>query len=334
MAVLIVTNEKSGLDKYSQEIGKRLKIKKIETKRYFSLREAYRFFKLLRNLDDIVHLPNKHFARYALFLSKPFLVTVHDLARCCFKFEKETIREEIGLRLDVKGIKKAAHIISVSKSTKSDLIRYLKIPEEKITVIYNGIDHRVFKPTRAKLFDHPYILYVGSERARKNLNGLLKAFAKVRRVFKGLKLVKVGPPGRSKGFRKRTIGWAEALGISNDVIFVDHVPESHLPYYYSSASAFVYPSLYEGFGLSPLEAMACGCPVITSNISSLPEVVGDAAIMVDPYDADEMGKAIVKVLADNGLRKGMIERGFHQAEKFSWERAAKETLRVYEKVGI
>ena len=332
MAVLIVTIERSGLDRYSQEIAKGIKTVKIETPRYFSLKGAYSFARKVRTLDDIVHLSNQHFARYASFLKKPFLVTVHDLARCCFQFDKETIRERILLKLDIRGIKRASHIIAISQNTKSDLIKYLNIPRERITVIYVGVDHSIFKPVKAKLFHEAYILYVGSERARKNLNRLLQAFSRLKGEFKGLKLVKVGSPGRSDEFRKRTIKQIESLGLDEDVIFMDWVAENDLPHFYSAASLLAYPSLYEGFGLPVLEAMACGCPVITSNTSSLPEVVGDAAIMVDPYDVDALARAMRKVLTNEGLRKAMIEKGLAQAKKFSWEKTAKETLEVYKKV--
>jgi len=332
MAVLVVTTERSGLDKYSQEIAKRIKSEKIETPRYFSLKEAYSFAKKVESLEDVVHLSNQHFARYALFLKKPFLVTVHDLARCCFNSDMETTRERISLKRDIRGIKKASHIIAVSQNTKSDLIKYLNIPEERITVIYNGVDHSIFKPVKSKLFHEPYILYVGTERARKNLSSLFHAFSRLKWEFKGLKLVKVGPPGRSAEFRKRTIKQIQSLVLDEDVIFVDWVAENDLPYYYSSASLLVYPSLYEGFGLPPLEAMACGCPVVTSNTSSLPEVVGDAAIMVDPYDIDGLANAMREVLTNDGLRKAMIEKGLAQAKKFSWEKTAEETLEVYKKV--
>ena len=331
MVVLIVTTESSGIDRYSQETAKRIKTERIETPRYLSLIGAYSFARKVGSLDDIVHLPYQHFARYAPVIKKPFLITVHDLVRCCFRFERETIMECILLMLDIRGIKKASHIIAVSQNTKSDLIKYLNIPKERITVIYNGIDHRIFRPVESKPFQDPYILYVGSERARKNLNRLFEAFSTLKEEFKGLKLVKVGAPGRSAKFRRRTIKQIESLGLYNDVIFVDSATENDLPHYYSAASLLAYPSLYEGFGLPPLEAMACGCPVVTSNTSSLPEVVGDAAIMVDPYDVDALTNAMREVLTNNGLRKVMVEEGLKQAKKFSWEKTAQETQAVYEK---
>ena len=333
MVVLIVTTEKSGLDKYSQKIATRVKAKTIETKRYSSLREAYRFSKMMRTLNDVVHFPNQHFGRYAVVLKKRPVITVHDLARISFDFDKETTMEKFLLRLDVRGIKRAAHIIAVSQNTKDELVRYLRIPLDKISVVYNGVDHDIFKPSAGKkLVDKPYILYVGSERPRKNLPRLLQAFSQIRADFRGLKLLKLGPFGRSYEFRKQTLKQVERLQISADVIFVDHVAEDDLPYYYSAASMLVYPSLYEGFGLPPVEAMACGCPVVTSNVSSLPEVVGDAALMIDPYNVDALAKAMAEILTNDGLRRGMIERGLAQAEKFSWEKTAAETLEIHEKV--
>jgi len=333
MAVLIVTNEKSGLDKYSQEIAKRLDVKKVESRRYLSLTEAYRLAKLISSQGDVVHLPNQHFARYALFRKNPFIVTVHDLVRFCFNFSRETITESILLKLDIRYIKRASHIIATSQNTRNDLIKYLKIPGNKISVIYNGIDHSVFKPYHIKLLDKLYILYVGSERPRKNLGRLFAAFAKLKKEFPELKLVKIGACGRSEKYRRDTIKKLDSLGITRDVIFVDHIPEIDLAHYYSSAALLAYPSLYEGFGLPPLEAMACGCPVVTSNTSSLPEVVGEAGIMVNPYDIDSLAQAMRQVLTDSKLRNDMVRKGLEQAKRFSWERASTETMEVYEKVG-
>jgi len=331
--VLIVTTEESGLDKYSQEIAKRLDVKKVESRRYLSLIEAYRLSRIVQGLNDIVHLPNQDFARYALFLKKPFIVTVHDLVRSCFGFAKETITERILLKLDRRYIKRASHIIAVSQNTRNDLIRYLKIPDDRISVVYNGVDHSIFKPYSIKLYNRPYILYVGSERPRKNLGRLFEAFTKLKAEFPGLKLVKAGPPGRYKRFRKDTMRKSDRLGISRDIILADYTSELDLAHYYSSAALLAYPSLYEGFGLPPLEAMACGCPVVTSNVSSLPEVVGEAGIMVDPYDTDSLAQAMRRVLTDDKLREDMIRKGLEQAKRFSWEKAAKQTVEVYEKVG-
>jgi glycosyltransferase involved in cell wall biosynthesis len=332
MVVLIVTTGRFGLDKYSQELAKRINVRTISTDRYSFSRDTRHFLKKVRASEDIVHLPNQHFARYATSLKKRPIVTVHDVARLCFEFDEESTREKSLLKLDVRGIKRAAHIIAVSQNTKHDLVRYLKVPEDKVSVVYNGVDHNIFKPCPKKPIDEPYILYVGSERPRKNLPRLLQAFSKIRADFPSLKLLKVGSPGRSYEFRKQTLREVESLRIGDDVTFVDHIPEDDLPYYYSCASLLAYPSLYEGFGLPPLEAMACGCPVVTSNISSLPEVVGDAASMIDPYSVDALAKAMAEILVNVRLRGEMVERGLTRAKRFSWERTAEETLKVYERV--
>ncbi len=340
MPVLIVTTEQFGLDRYSQELANRLDVKNITTRRYLSLVEAYKLARSVRSEGGIVHLPNQHFARYAIFLNRPFIVTVHDLARCCFNFDRETTTEKILLKLDIRYIKRASHIIAVSEGTKSDLTKYLRIPETRISVIYNGVDHNIFKPYEpyqmrpyhVTLSHKPYILYVGSERRRKNLGRLFEAFATLRQEFPELKLVKVGGPGSSRQSRSETLKKLSGLGITEDVTLVDYISELELAYYYSSATLLAYPSLYEGFGLPPLEAMACGCPVVTSNITSLPEVVGEAGIMVNPYDTSSLVQAMKRILTDDKLRDNMVRKGLEQSEKFSWEKTAELTLQVYNKV--
>jgi len=340
MPVLIVTTEQSGMDRYSQELAKRLDVKKITTRRYLSPAGAYKLARSIRSVGDIVHLPNQHFARYAIFLNQPFIVTVHDLVRCCFNFDRETISEKILLKLDVRYIKQASHIIAISQITKSDLTKYLGIPETKISVIYNGVDHSIFKPYepyqmrqyQMMLSHKPYILYVGSERRRKNLDRLFEAFATLRQEFPKLKLVKVGGPGRHIQFRRDLLKKLSSLGITEAVIFVDNISELSLAYYYSSAMLLAYPSLYEGFGLPPLEAMACGCPVVTANTSSLPEVVGEAGIMVNPYDTHSLVQAMRRVLTDDKLRDSVVRKGLEQSKKFSWEKTAELTRQAYNKV--
>ena len=332
MIVLIVTSEKSGIDKYSQEIAKRIDARKIETRRYLSLKEAYRLARTIGRQSGIVHLPNQDFSRYAFFINSPFIVTAHDVVRLCFGFAKETVSERILLKLDTHYIKRASHIITVSQNTKQDLMKYLKIPENRISVIYNGIDHSIFKPYDVKILDNPYILYVGSERPRKNLGRLFEAFAKVKSELPELKLVKAGAVGRSEEYRRNVMRKLDSLGITREVIFVEHTSGLDLAHYYSSASLLAYPTLYEGFGLPPLEAMACGCPVVTSNTSSLPEVVGKASIMVDPYDTDGLAQAMKQVLTDDKLRDDMVRKGLEQAKRFSWEETARKTQEVYNKV--
>ena len=360
MTTLVVTLGTGSLDLYAQKLAQELDVPKVYSDIYqnvvhlfnipwFSksalraIREDRRFIRMLNRLDGMVHLPNQHLGRYGNFLKVPYVVTVHDLIR---HFDLKgygtyihhpNLRDRFYLNLDYKGIRKAARIIAVSQSTKRDLMYHLSIPTERISVVYDGVDHKVFRPLPySRSFNYPYILFVGSEQPRKNLPTLLRALGKLKRDrrFGNVKLVKVGKAGgHETAFRRQTVELIEALGLTRDVIFTDYVPEEELPVYYSNAECFVLPSLYEGFGLPVLEAMACGCPVIISNRASLPEIAGGAGIEVDPYDLERLGEALREVLTDGGLRKEMVRKGLAQGSKFSWRRTADETLRVYQEMG-
>jgi glycosyltransferase involved in cell wall biosynthesis len=298
--ILVTTVGRGSLDLYSQKLAEKLDVPKIYSDIYQTIAERFNtswlsqgalraiwkdwcFVRMLNGLGDVIHLPSQHLARYGYFLKVPYIVTVHDLIRYFdlknygVYIHRPNPRDRFYLNLDYKGIKKAARIIAVSQATKRDLVSHLGIPEERISVVYEGVDHSLFRPAAQRVFDGPYILFVGSEHPRKNLAGLLKAFStlKADRRFKDLKLVKVGTAGGSEAeFRKHTLRSIEELGLSGEVIFTEYVAVQQLPAYYSFAECFVLPSLYEGFGLPVLEAMACGCPVITSNLTSLPEIVG------------------------------------------------------------
>ena len=356
--ILVATTGSGSLDMYahklSEYLGVPLLLSDIRDKvtRDFNIRWWSRkavstlwydwcLVRTLNKLGDVVHLPNQHLGRYGSFLNVPYIITVHDLIRYfdlkgfVTFIHRPNLRDRFYLNLDYKGIKRATRIIVVSQATKNDLMHYLGIPDERISVVYLGIDHRLFRPVPHRIYDTPYILFVGSEHPQKNLAGLVKAFNQLKREprFNDLKLVKVGTAGGQEAdFRGQTMETIDALDISQEVIFADFVPEADLPAYYSGAEVFVLPSLYEGFGFPPLEAMACGCPVITSNTSSLPEVVGEAGIMVNPYDTDSLVEAIRRVLTDDKLRDDMIRKGLEQAKKFSWEKTAQQTQEVYNKV--
>ena len=175
----------------------------------------------------------------------------------------------------------------------------------------------------------PFILYLGTLEPRKNLKSLILAYNEIKKKFPEYKLI----IGGAKGWGYKNIFQIiDNLGIDKDIIFTGYIPEKDLPSLYNSAELFVYPSFYEGFGLPPLEAMACGTPVITSNTSSLPEVVGNAGIMVDPNNVNQLADAMYKVLTDDNLRRDMIKKGLKRAKMFSWKKTAKETLKVYEEV--
>lgn len=334
MIALVTTLESSGIDRYSEELAKRIGMPTVETKRYLSLKGSLTLLNKLRQGPYLVHFPSQHFGRYSLFLRRPFIVTVHDAVRMCFPFAKETILEKLGLKLDGLGLRKAQHIIAVSECTKIDLIQRLEIPARKITVIYNGVDRNVFHPVVGRRYEFPYLLYVGTERPRKNLGTLFEAFSILKRgsIIPDLKLVKVGGAGRTSEFRQATLYEIRRLGLEDEVVFVDYVSDEDLAAYYSSAVALVMPSLYEGFGLPMIEAMACGCPVIASNSSSLPEVAGDAALFFAPRDSQKLAHLVNLLVTEPALKNKLSGRGFERVTHFSWERMARATLHIYQRV--
>lgn len=359
MVTLVVAVGSGAMDLYSQKLAEKLDVPTIYTDIYQRIRERFNiswlsrgalsailqdwnFIKILNKLKGVVHLPNQHFGRYGNFLKIPYIITVHDLIRyfdlkgCGTYIHRPNLRDKFYLSLDYKGIKKAARIIAISEATKRDLIHHLGIPDEQISVIYLGVDHTTFRPSsQASESEYPYILFVGSEHPRKNLPLLLKAFKKLKEQaqYKNLKLVKVGKAGGPESnFRGQTMGIINSLKLNQEVIFTEAVSKEDLRAYYCGAGCFVLPSLYEGFGFPPLESMACGCPVITSDSSSLPEIVGEAAIKVSPHDVGGLAVALEKVLTDQELRKSLVTKGVKHAANFSWEKAAEKTLEVYEEV--
>ena len=334
---LVVSTEHSGIDRYSQELAKRLPVSPIYTTRYGSMRQHLGLGWALMRTRHAVHFSSHHHGRWVSCVTQPCVVTVHDLVRLAFPHATEDRMAAIGLALDRRGIRQAAHVICVSEATKRDLMQHLAVAEAKITVIYNGLDHNVFKPSLVDdgRFSAPYVLYVGSERPRKNMACLTRAFAALKDRgprFASLRLLKVGSPGRSDRFRTATIEQARRSGVEHDIDFVDHVSDVDLAVIYSNALALVYPSLYEGFGLPVVEAMACGCPVVTANVSSLPEVAGSAALLVDPNDPAGFAEALHSVILDRDLRTRLRGDGLRRARDFSWDDTVSATRAVYEQV--
>ncbi|MBI5303371.1 MAG: glycosyltransferase family 4 protein [Chloroflexi bacterium] len=268
----------------------------------------------------------------------PGVITVHDLAFLLYpRFLTRESARYYG-QVDIAA-RQADHIIAVSQSTKRDLIRLLGVPENKVSVIHEAA-HPLFAPvtntealerTRARYYlTAPFFLFVSTLEPRKNLPTLLRAFRQLRDKYKiTATLALVGNRGWLADEVDRVIA---ELNLGDTVRFLGGIPNDELVYLYNAAAAFVFPSFYEGFGLPPLEAMACGTPVITSNVSSLPEVVGDAALLINPEDVDALAVAMSRVLSDEKLRREMRDKGLKRAQGFSWERAARETLDVYRQV--
>jgi glycosyltransferase involved in cell wall biosynthesis len=230
-------------------------------------------------------------------------------------------------------------VITDSENTKNDCIEYLRIPEEKIEVIYLAADKRYkYLNNKNKLKNElklkynihdPFILYVGTVESRKNVSLLIKSFYKLKKQKLNHKLVLIGVHGYGSA---KIVELVNNLGMAKEVIFTGYVPDEDLVKFYNTADIFVYPSLYEGFGLTPLEAMACGCPIISSNISSLPEVVGNAGVLIDPHDSDTLTHEIHRLLVNNDLKSELSKKSLERARIFSWKKTAKETWEVYEKV--
>jgi glycosyltransferase involved in cell wall biosynthesis len=235
-------------------------------------------------------------------------------------------------------MKRADKIIAVSEYTKQTMMQTCNIPEEKIAVVYHGIsscftpvkDKQLIKKAMDKYgIRNRYLLYVGKLDPLKNLERLLEAFAEIRKKSATLgdyELVLAGPKTWFSEVLKYRM---TKSGLDRDIIMTDYVKDEDLPLLYSGAELFVFPSLFEGFGIPPLEAMACGCPVIASNVCSLPEVLGQAALFVNPYSVEEIVEVISTVLSNPSLRGEFQNKGITHAKQFSWEETAKRTLRVY-----
>jgi glycosyltransferase involved in cell wall biosynthesis len=270
----------------------------------------------------------------------PTVTTIHDIS---FKRYPEFFSGKDRMILD-RAVKfaatHAARIIAVSQFTSDEIVELYQAAPDRISVIYEGVDDQfqtMPRPEAQEVVDEkyrlqfPYVLTVGVIQPRKNFHRLLEGFAKLKENHDcEHKLVIVGKYGWKESGLERQ---AKDLGLSDDVVLTGYVPYEDLPALYNAADVFVYPSLYEGFGLPPLEAMACGTPVITGNQASLPEVVGDAGLMVDPFDADAFAEALDRLIFDRLLRAEMFALGLDQATKFSWDKTASETLKIYRQCG-
>ena len=267
------------------------------------------------------------------------IITIHDLAFLLYPhfLTKESARYYS--QID-QAVKCTDHIIAVSQSTKRDTIRLLGAPEHKITVIYESAnpiyrpinDRGILEQTKSKYhITGDFILFVSTIEPRKNLPTLLKAYRQLLDSYKSD--VKLAVVGRRGWLSEEVFTLVNELRLTNDVLFLGLVPVEDLLYLYNTAQLLVQPSFYEGFGLAPLEALACGTPVVVSNISSLPEVVGDAGLLVDPEDVSELTVAIWRILTDEALRTDLIAKGFKRAQSFSWGKTALQTLELYRRVG-
>lgn len=281
---------------------------------------------------DFAHFTN---SIAPLICPVPVVLTIHDMS-LFLQARTQPWRSLLTVRPIVPlAARRAAAIITLSQYTRQDMIRRLKIDPGTIHVVY-GAPSSQFKPVtdggeldrvrRQYGLPDRCVLYVGTLEPRKNIPHLLRAFAQVRRTHPDVRLVMAG----QLGWKHRAI-WREieALGLADAVQWLGYVPAADLPALYSLATAFAFPSLYEGFGLPVIEAMACGTPVLTSQDTALAEVAGDAALLIDPLEVEAIAAGLICLLNDSALRDELRARGLHRAAEFSWERSAAETVKVY-----
>jgi glycosyltransferase involved in cell wall biosynthesis len=295
---------------------------------------------------NVYHLANENLATLLLFNHlRPAIVTVHGLLP--YLLLKTSGRSLYSSRIhrwfdtiSVYGLRRAQRIIAVSHFLKRELIHHTGIPEERIDVIYEGVDHDFFHPQTVPTSFRErygldkrwrYVLYVGSEQPEKNFLTLVRAFAALRMRRRDVKLVKVGQP-EFRSERETAVMLIRQLGIEEDVLFLEHMGKE-LPLMYNACDLFVFPSRFEGFGFPPLEAMACGIPVICSDAGALPEVVGDAALLVSPMNREKLVDVMEQMLSDRSLRKEYVARGIENARRFNWDITAQKTIEVYKQVG-
>jgi glycosyltransferase involved in cell wall biosynthesis len=310
-----------------------------ETAAPYSIAEQFRIpLSLAREGVRLVHEP--HYVLPPLVRCRS-VVTIHDCIHLMFP---EYLPNKLA-HVYAKGSmwtasKKADRILTVSEASKTDILRFFNVAPEKVEVIYNAIDERFLAPANAERMDlvrqryqldHPFVLYVGNIKPHKNIERLIDAFGRARSQGPdNLKLIIIGDEISKYPALRQSV---HRHKLDKHVRFLGFQPMETLAAFYRLARAFVFPSLYEGFGLPPLEAMACGTPVVTSNVSSLPEIAGGAALLVDPYDADAIADAMIRAVTDDSLRAEMIAKGVRRARDFSWTQSVKKIHEIYMQVG-
>jgi glycosyltransferase involved in cell wall biosynthesis len=304
---------------------------------HYSITEQTQLPQILRKeKPDLIHYT--HF-NAPISSPQPFLATIHDLTISRFRDKNQNAFERAAYNFLLKQVaKKAEHFIAISHATRKDMEKFLHISSAKISVIYEGIETK-FKPQsletiarfkQAYKLDFPYVMYAGQWRPHKNLLNLFEAFAILKKEYHITeKLVLFGKEDPRYPEIPAKI---KELGLENEIKIMGFIPDDLLPAAYDAANLYVIPSLSEGFGFPPLEAMACGTPVAASLISCLPEILSEAAVFFDPHDPRDMAVKINSSLTNQKLREVLIERGFLRAKNYNWQKTAEQTLRVYQNV--
>lgn len=312
----------------------------VEESGGYSFREHLSLPNKLRRLGaDLLHTP--HYV-LPLLCHKPSVVTIHDCIHLLFpEYLPNRLAYHYARFMMGSAIRRSACVLTVSEASRRDILRfYPEADPERLLVIPNAIDEAILADPGEEEMNRVreryqirgrFVLYAGNIKPHKNLHRLIDAFGILKRRpgHEDVKLLIIGDEISKYGSLRRSV---EAAGVRQEVRFFGFVPEHTLAALYRLASAFAFPSLYEGFGLPPLEAMACGTPVVTSRISSIPEVVGDAAVLVDPLSVEEIADGLITVLGDEALRAQLISRGKARVQCFSWERSAQAIQSAYMRV--
>ena len=310
----------------------------LEPSANYSLREQWHVpIVLRRERPDVYHSP--HYVLPAAVMS-PSVVTIHDCIHLMFPQYLPNRRSYLYARTMMwAAAKRADAILTVSEASKRDILRFFDVKPEKVVVVHNAIDERFWTPPAEEdlarvreryQLEHGFVLYAGNIKPHKNLVRLIEAFDEIRRGdFEEMKLLILGDEISKMPALRRAV---HQHHLHKHVRFLGYVSDETLASLYRLAAVFVFPSIYEGFGLPPLEAMACGAPVVTSNVSSLPEVTGDAAVLVDPHDTSSIVQGVRRVLSDPVFANQLRQRGPVRARQFSWERSVAKTRDLYERV--
>jgi glycosyltransferase involved in cell wall biosynthesis len=319
---------------YLRSLGPRFETL-CEPSPHYSLREQITVpLALHRARVDLFHAP--HYVVSPLTRC-PYVVTIHDCIHLRFpQYLPNRVAYTYARAMMRTAARRARRVLTVSNASKQDILHYLKVPDEHVEVIYNALDERLATPPTEEELERvrlrfqltsPFILYAGNIKPHKNVDRLIEAYSILRRRgIVGVTLLILGDEISRYPNLRRLV---HRFQLHQHVRFLGFVPDATLASLYRLASVFVFPSLYEGFGLPPLEAMAAGVPVITSNVSSLPEVVGDAALLIDPMDAGAIADAMARVLGEPGLRADLVRRGTERVRAFSWERSVARIHEVY-----
>ena len=309
----------------------------VEPSPNYSLREQIHVpWILRREHPDVYHAP--HYVLPPAVRCRS-VVTIHDCIHLMFPQYLPNRAAYAYARASMwAAARRSDRILTVSEASKRDILHLFNVKPEKIVVVYNAIDEHfsatpsdehVARIRERYQLDHKFVLYVGNIKPHKNLVRLIEAFSRLRRTHDDLKLLIIGDEISKLPALRRAV---HSHKLHKHVRFLGYLKDDTLTVLYRLASVFVFPSLYEGFGLPPLEAMASGTPVVTSNVSSLPEVTGDAAVLVDPYDVESIEDGIRRILDDPRLAEELRLKGLARAREFSWERSVEKTRKVYREV--